>query len=332
MFKKYKILFLFLALFLCCLIFSSYSYATTDTFDFTGFDGSSYSLAPLPTEISSYNYYILVYDGETFDMLLFNENFEKVVDTTYYYNVTFYFDNRTEFTRFACRPEEGNSWWNPGADTLYSYDGDVSSVIYCSDNLMQYEENFNSSENFSFGLSDSEIEEPTSFDFVGLDGQEYSLPPLPEGMLNYTHFLLINDNGAYRVFGFNESLSLINSEGFVNIMPDKGNTHQVQLVDNSWEYYGVGLNGYSVLADKSTFLYGCNCVLSGLNKVNDGEDFFFNPLPVGVGTLPPIVEKINLGLTMEEILGILPIVILTLVGLIGLRKALQFLSTLLRRS
>lgn len=58
-------------------------------------------------------------------------------------------------------------------------------------------------------------------------------------------------------------------------------------------------------------------------------DFF---LKAPVGTLAPIVKKVETEKTLEEVVLILPIILLTLVGLIGLRKALRMLSTVLSQS
>lgn len=57
---------------------------------------------------------------------------------------------------------------------------------------------------------------------------------------------------------------------------------------------------------------------------------FFQQPPVGV--LAPIVEEVPLEETIKEIVGILPIVLITLVGLIGLRKGLALLSQTLHKA
>lgn len=57
---------------------------------------------------------------------------------------------------------------------------------------------------------------------------------------------------------------------------------------------------------------------------------FFQQPPVGV--LAPIVEEAPLGETIKEIVGILPIVLIILVGLIGLRKGLALLSQTLHKA
>ena len=61
-----------------------------------------------------------------------------------------------------------------------------------------------------------------------------------------------------------------------------------------------------------------------------GNVVFCQPLEEMI--LAPIMEKTPLEEVMREILGILPVVLITIVGLISLRKGLQLLSTVLHRS
>ena len=56
------------------------------------------------------------------------------------------------------------------------------------------------------------------------------------------------------------------------------------------------------------------------------------PIVETQGTLAKIVEGQETNKVMEEVLGILPTIIVVLIGLIGLRKAWAFLVSLLRRS
>ena len=77
----------------------------------------------------------------------------------------------------------------------------------------------------------------------------------------------------------------------------------------------------------------------GNNALYDGgSSLVFQKPPVGEipvvveRTLAPIMEKTPLEEVMKEILGILPVILMTIVGLISLRKALQLLSRALHRS
>lgn len=60
------------------------------------------------------------------------------------------------------------------------------------------------------------------------------------------------------------------------------------------------------------------------------DEPFFQPTPQVV--LAPQVEKIQLSQTLEEVLGILPLILVVVVSFLGLRKGLKMLVTFLRQS
>ncbi|MGN1327824.1 MAG: hypothetical protein ACI4VQ_07110 [Clostridia bacterium] len=64
---------------------------------------------------------------------------------------------------------------------------------------------------------------------------------------------------------------------------------------------------------------------------SDGVLFFLQT-PLRMGVLAPIVEKVEMIPVMKEIVGVLPLIIVVVVSLVGLRKALRMLSTLLRKA
>lgn len=68
------------------------------------------------------------------------------------------------------------------------------------------------------------------------------------------------------------------------------------------------------------------------NLCDSGSVLVFQKTPVEEKTLALIMKKTPLEEVMKEILEILPVVLMTIVGLISLRKALQILSRVLHRS
>ncbi len=71
-------------------------------------------------------------------------------------------------------------------------------------------------------------------------------------------------------------------------------------------------------------------IASNYDVIKTGSnEVFFKP-PQGI--LAPVVAQVTMGKVLQEILGILPIVIVTLAGLIGLRKGLALLFRTLRQS
>lgn len=60
------------------------------------------------------------------------------------------------------------------------------------------------------------------------------------------------------------------------------------------------------------------------------SNVFFQKTPLGI--VARQVEKVQTSQVMKEIMGVLPLIIVVVVSLVGLRKALQMLSTLLHKA
>lgn len=97
----------------------------------------------------------------------------------------------------------------------------------------------------------------------------------------------------------------------------------------SYEYKD-GTIKYCV-ASESTFTDVCtDMVFSNFTLKDKQGNVVFQPTPAVV--LAPIAQEAPLEGTVQEIVGILPIVLITLVGLIGLRKGLALLSQTLHKA
>lgn len=76
-----------------------------------------------------------------------------------------------------------------------------------------------------------------------------------------------------------------------------------------------------------------NFLCSTFDVLDSSGNVVFQKTPqLREGVLVPIMEKVEMNKTLEEILMILPVVIVTLVGLIGLRKALKTLFSFLHKA
>ena len=85
--------------------------------------------------------------------------------------------------------------------------------------------------------------------------------------------------------------------------------------------------------DGYIFTYDGNFLSSNYDVLDEKGEVVFQKTPVGVqSTLAPIVQEAPLEGTVQEIVGILPIVLITLIGLIGLRKVLALLSQTLHKA
>ena len=176
-----------------------------------------------------------------------------------------------------------------------------------------------------YATEDTEAVE--NYTFTGFDGVSYDLLTLPEGVNNYTHYVIVKTSTEqFAIFCFNETLDISKTSGFV-LNGDSGTTGKVFILNgSSWLEYAE--QGTYSFGEGSAFIYSCPDLTQYSEELNSAEDFFLNPQTV----LPPVVEKIRLGTVLQEVVAILPIILVIIVGLIGLRKALKFLSTVLHRS
>ena len=174
------------------------------------------------------------------------------------------------------------------------------------------------------------------YNFTGIDGEEYTVPLFPESDFEHS-FIVKDDDGTLFLFLFSGSLTVSGYSGAGTRFQfsSKDSYSYYSLTDGSWFKYGN--SGEYGLID-CTVLVSCNDLLKDLERINnikgeEAESFFFNPkVPVGTGILAPVVEPTGMETTLQEIIQLLPMIMLILVGLIGLRKALAFLLTFLRQS
>jgi len=166
------------------------------------------------------------------------------------------------------------------------------------------------------------------FSFTGFDGVLYTLPSLPEGVNNYKHYVILKDNSATHIYCFNDTLDITKDGSFITLNADDNTTGKLfTCYGSSWNEFDEQ-GTYSFSQTKTIFIYSCPDLTQYGEEFNSDENFFLNPQVI----LPPIAEKVHLGAVLQEIMAILPVVLVTIVGLIGLRKALAFLSKVLRRS
>lgn len=165
------------------------------------------------------------------------------------------------------------------------------------------------------------------YSFTGFDSVSYELPALPEGVSNYTHYVLVKTSTEqFAIFCFNETLDVSKASGLV-LNGDSGTTGKV-FIANGTSWFEYAEQGTYSFADGSTFIYSCPDLTQYSDELNSSEDFFLNPQTV----LPPVVEKIRLGTVLQEIVEVLPVVLMVIVVLIAMRKALAFLTQILRQS
>jgi len=174
--------------------------------------------------------------------------------------------------------------------------------------------------------------------FTGYDGVLYELPPLPDELNDYNHYVIVFDtlSGFYYLVPFNETFEIQRNGNFNTVLCDgsnfSANKYFTCLVgDSSWSITGNLSNPIS-FQTYMPIIYSCSCIRPYSIELNEGmvgEDGFFLSRPE---VLVPIMEKTPLEMVLQEIAEILPVVLVIIVGLIGLRKALAFLQKVLHRS
>lgn len=200
----------------------------------------------------------------------------------------------------------------------------------------------------TLSFADTEdVLDTNSLVYTGNDGRVYNLPPLPEELVEYNHYVILFEAliDEFFILPFNDTFEVVeNGANDFNILLDGENFSKFYWVCDfrsvssldSWSTGGSSVGGaefrFSKIRESYYVVDTCSCMSSYSNNLEnaiDGTDsFFLNRNQV----LVPIMEKTPLEGVLQEIVEILPVVLVTLVGLIGLRKALQMLSAVLHRS
>lgn len=164
------------------------------------------------------------------------------------------------------------------------------------------------------------------------NGKSYDLPEFTDEMKKYDKYLIFVENDG-KHFGL---YFLVDDDGYFFNNSSGIYCHGRLLIcsTDGDGYYGsryevepgtVGKIGGSITGS-STFISSVDIY----TDVNKSDVFFQKPLvPVLVGIMDR--EKAE-KMTVQEILGVLPLTIVVVVSFLGLRKALRMLVTFLRRS
>ena len=183
--------------------------------------------------------------------------------------------------------------------------------------------------------------------FTAFNGNDYSVSASHYNIVsvfnekNVSHYIILSqykDGGQVSLsyVGFNDSIVIdYNADGSFII---SFNNNSLGLEGSGYHisYDGknsIGDNGWKESIEFSAdyeVIHCCDCMMQ--YQDNFSSDFFGRPLQVGQGVLPQIIQVIPLGRVMKEMKVMIPVVLVTIVGLIGLRKALAFLQKVFRRS
>lgn len=139
---------------------------------------------------------------------------------------------------------------------------------------------------------------------------------------------------------------VITSEGFIYVAINSDYSLSVVYGEAAGKYANyITCTGYRIFkledngnfsvavssTNGSKYTYGDAIIYSSFDVLKDGTIFFLKT-PVVQGIIAPKLEGVEMSQTIQEIVAILPLIIVVVVSLVGLRKALQMLSTLLRKA
>lgn len=192
----------------------------------------------------------------------------------------------------------------PYADRPYfistNFEGqDLTILVTCRYTLNELKEKYSLS-------NDKEYKLIYSMRFTEVSGKKYVFSWL---------LVSVNDDGTFTlVKDLSDNCGLWLNEVYV-----------LSSNNSSWELYKQ--KGYlGIYYAKEKIIYSNIDIYNGIKS----DDIFFQAPPQGI--LAPIVEGTKMETTLQEVIHLLPLIIVVVVSFLGLRKALQMLSTLLRRA
>lgn len=178
-----------------------------------------------------------------------------------------------------------------------------------------------------------------AFKYTGFDGNSYKTnEDLPSIVNDYDYFLIFNMGGYTRIVLFNEITVEFKDNAYFISCPEGGSFRYMSITAThySWSDHGEWTN--ESISSSFTITYSSE-------NLHDHVDLLLTnnfTIPIletesNLYTLRPIVEEVDkndniVETTFNDIFGMLPVLIVVLIGFIGIRKGISYLFNLLRRS
>lgn len=182
----------------------------------------------------------------------------------------------------------------------------------------------------------------TDWTFTGYNDVEYTIQSLPDKVNDYKYYILIDTTfGSSNINNSRKYLFLFNND--IEIEKSSSNTIKILNIDNfsNPTFYLYDSSGWTSRTINIGYTIGnvVGVIHSSSNLLNKKDELlnllengFFLTTPKAEGTLAQIMEVTPLEGVLQEIVEILPIILVTIAGLIGLRKALAMLLKVLHQS
>ena len=168
-----------------------------------------------------------------------------------------------------------------------------------------------------------------SFD-VTSNNETYSLPDFPTTGFEEDYCFIIKEGDVFILFVFPSSVTLsfdyYSSGAIKNIFPHipSGATGLSYVCKSGFTSWNTSQN--PVIYDSRALGFSDPIIFSNFDVYDVDDNLVFQAPPQQVeGIIAKETQGVEMNKTLQEITAILPIVLVVIVGLIALRKAIQFL-------
>lgn len=166
--------------------------------------------------------------------------------------------------------------------------------------------------------------------------RHYSFKELPPIFNEYNYFIVVGNTSmtsSIRFIFFNESIKVSKSGDVLSVITDNGS-------NGGSVFYVAVNNSFNTEEYASSFSYNSFDVVGCSDNLIENKDtfktnnFYYEVPVLNTYVLSPIIEKQeNIPKSVfSEMFGILPVLLVVFVGFIGIRKAISWLTSLLKRS
>jgi len=179
-----------------------------------------------------------------------------------------------------------------------------------------------------------------NFEFIGFDGASYSFPPLPDSFNNYNHFYIQKYGNSYTIYCFKKKIEFnmdYSSQYGQYIFDDSANILVLKFKegDNSFTEEIKGGTSFMFYKGNSyNIIYTCEDLAPYYTKLYKESFVLEFAEETNSFILVPILQgQENMYMRVfDEVFGVLPVLMVVLIGFIGIRKGISWLFSFLCRS
>lgn len=154
---------------------------------------------------------------------------------------------------------------------------------------------------------------------------------------SYSYYCLLFDdtNNVYALIYTESPMTITNNGTGLKFQTENGGRYNKLIYSSGSGVYRVDstLDLSSNFSNTVKNISNYSFISANFDVINSSTGEVLYSLPKGnPEILAPIMENAGTEKTLSEVVGILPIILVVIISFLGIRKALKFISTLLRRS